>query len=217
MYVEQLRAALQACSTKLEELVEGKISIQDEDERTKLIIKLLQETKISVKAASYPSRWYGQLGAKWLEENGAAIGRGINIERILIIPNETGSELPNLVKKQLKLGIKLHIALESSIPDELRRNFIVFDDTIATLASFNSRGVNVGGIISTSEWDIQQAQRNWERLRLYSREIRSAEEIPTIMRYLTNPVPLDSNENNVELSQEAPYDEQESHEITVKS
>ena len=71
IYIEQLQLALRVCSETIAELAEGRITVKDEDERVRLVIRAVREAKNSIKAVSHINIkwWFSELGGKFLVEN----------------------------------------------------------------------------------------------------------------------------------------------------
>lgn len=162
--------SLRRFSVEIEDLSTKKINTEKEDVRVKILFSLLKEAKNNIYSVSYLDRWEEELGRKTFIENEKSIKNGIEIERIFLLERESKESL-EIITKHFKIGVKCFVAIESKVPDDLRKYMILIDKIAITIPIFNKNGVNNGGFISFDKKDISKSYDSWKRLKLYSEEI----------------------------------------------
>lgn len=74
--------------------------------------------------------WLGEMGEKYLEENARAVSRGLEVQRVVIY-RTWDADLHTLLNRMAAAGVKLCVVESSDVPDVLRRNLAIWDDSIA--------------------------------------------------------------------------------------
>ena len=110
--------------------------------------------------------------------NRAAVSRGVEIERILILKNDllfdsSSGEIKDaraveIIEKLANEGIDVMVVWEDQVPAELIEDFIIFDGSVVHAERVGAAGLYEGGTVIKNPTIVQQYVNKFDRLKTHS-------------------------------------------------
>ena len=172
------------CKHKLEDLAKG-IFVGEASEVFNLAISRMQKARAHVQAthiATTPERIHGwedlPVLVNYYAANGAAVSRGVRIERIFILKNDllfdsSSGEIKDaraveIIEKLANEGIDVMVVWEDQVPAELIEDFIIFDGSVVHAERVGAAGLYEGGTVIKNPTIVQQYVNKFDRLKTHS-------------------------------------------------
>jgi hypothetical protein len=164
--LEVARKSLDECGRTLSDLTRGQIRVSNEDNEA--LFAQTVKAKEYILATSVPhvdlKWWSSDIGRKYWEANLAALKRGVRIERIFI-HQEWTDELRDLALQQARAGIVVWSVPRDKIPQGLRIDMIVWDQSFSYEIVLNSDGEEIANLYSVNSSEISRKLHIFEIIR----------------------------------------------------
>lgn len=154
---------------RLSTLASGRFECTPDEELHLTKEVLLEDTcRHSVKAVSYQDEeWWSSIhGEVYLNIHRELLKRTnpVYIQRVFIARSATDSALTAVVEKQRQLGIDTIILEEELVPEDLRLDFVLYDDELLRTAQRIAGGLAKGATFSIVEGEVSKAKRDYQTL-----------------------------------------------------
>lgn len=148
---ELARRRLVECSARISDFTRGEVLLPRRD--VQVMADQVVRARRHIEATSHFPRdlefWMSAAGHDYVQETARAAKRGVRIRRTMVYQYWT-DDLQRIAELQRRCGIDvLRIALHD-LPDQLRRNLVVFDRALLVEQKANVSGETVGCLYATN-------------------------------------------------------------------